>query len=186
VDTSSSETATERGQLLRPALALAGTVAAVAAALRAGLHFEAVLAVLFVGVLTAISVVDVEERRVPNVLVLPATAIALLTQGLLHGDRFVESLVAGLGAALFFLTALVVSRNSVGMGDAKLALLIGVVLGQDVVTALFVAGIAGALAGLAVIARSGLGARKRTIPFAPFLALGGVAGLLLGDPAIYP
>lgn len=175
----------ERRATLRGAVALLGAIAAVAAGARAGLHFEALLAALFVIVLTAIAVVDLEERRVPNLIVLPATVIALMAQGLLHADRFLESLLAGLGAALFFFVAQLVSRNAVGMGDVKLALLIGVVLGEEVVTALFVAAVAAAVVGLALIARSGLGARKSSIPFAPFLAVGAVVSLLVGHPAIY-
>jgi leader peptidase (prepilin peptidase)/N-methyltransferase len=177
--------ALERQPALRATIAMAGAAAALAAGARAGLHFEAVLAAGFVAVLAVISWVDVEERRVPNVLVVPATAIALLAQGLLHADRLVESILAGLGASLFFFVALLISRNSVGMGDVKLALLIGVVLGKDVVGALFLAGLVAAAVGLVLIARHGLGARKTAMPFAPFLALGAVAGLLIGDPAIY-
>jgi prepilin signal peptidase PulO-like enzyme (type II secretory pathway) len=187
VATSSPETAAASDRLapLRATIPLVGALAAVAAGARAGLQFEAVLAAAFVAVLAAISWVDLEERRVPNVLVLPATAVALLAQGLLPTDRFLESVLAGLGAALFFFVAQLISRNSVGMGDVKLALLIGVVLGQDVVGALFVVSIAAALVGLVMMARDGAGARKRAIPFAPFLALGAVVGLLIGDPAIY-
>jgi prepilin signal peptidase PulO-like enzyme (type II secretory pathway) len=187
VATSSPEAAapSDRGAAFRATIPLLGGVAAVAAGARAGLHFEAVLAAAFVGVLAAISWVDLEERRVPNVFVLPATAVALLAQGLLHTDRFLECVLAGLGAALFFFVALLISRNSVGMGDVKLALLIGVVLGDDVVGALFVACVVAALVGVVMIARSGVGARKQAIPFAPFLALGAVLGLLIGSPAIY-
>jgi prepilin signal peptidase PulO-like enzyme (type II secretory pathway) len=187
VDTSSSEPAAglERSALLRPAVALVGAVAAAGAAARAGLHFEAFLAAAFVAVLVAISVVDLEERRVPNWLVLPATAIALLAQGLLHSDRFLESLLAGAGAALLFLLAIVISRNSVGMGDVKLVFLIGIVLGSSLVIAFLVTGVASALVALVLIARHGLGARKQSIPFAPLLALGAVIALLIGEPAIY-
>lgn len=136
--------------------------------------------------LAAISVTDLEERRVPNLLVLPATAIALLAQGLLHSDRFLECLLAGLGAAAFFFVANLVSSQAVGMGDVKLALLLGVVLGLSVLGALLVASLAAAAVGLVLIARGGLGARKSTIPFAPFLALGAVSALLAGSPPIYP
>ena len=185
--TSSSEpiAAAGRSSLLRPAVALVGAVAAAGAAARAGLHFEAFLVVAFVAVLAAISVVDLEERRVPNRLVLPATAIALLAQGLLHTDRFLECLLAGAGAALMFLLAILISRNSVGMGDVKLVFLIGVVLGWTLVVAFFVTGVASALVALVLISRQGLGARKQSIPFAPLLALGAVAALLIGEPAIY-
>jgi leader peptidase (prepilin peptidase) / N-methyltransferase len=149
-------------------------------------HFEALLAVAFVATLAAISLVDMEEHRVPNRLVLPATAIALLAQGLLHPDRLSECLLAGIGAAAFFLVANLVSSRAVGMGDVKLALLLGVVLGTTVVGALFLAGLTAAVVGLLLMARNGVEARKRAIPFAPFLALGAVAALLLGSPPIYP
>ena len=163
-----------------------GAAAALAAATRAGLHVEAVLVVAFVATLAAISVTDIEERRVPNILVLPATGIALLAQGLLHPDRFLECLLAGLGAAGFFFVANLVSDRAVGMGDVKLALLLGVVLGSSILGALFLGGLAAAAVGLVLIARSGLEARKRAIPFAPFLALGAVSALLAGNPPIYP
>ena len=187
MDTSSSEASApaERGSPLRPAVALLGALAAAGAAARAGLHFEALLAAAFVAVLSAITIVDLEERRVPNRLVLPATVIALLAQGLLHTDRFLESVLVGVGAALFFLVAILVSRNSVGMGDVKLVLLIGVVLGWDLVIALYETGLAGAVVATVLITRGGLDARKEFIPFAPLLAIGAVAALLLGEPAIY-
>lgn len=174
-----------RSSTVRLVVAWLGAVAAVGAAVRAGLHFEAVLAAAFVGVLAVATVVDLEERRVPNRLVLPATAIALLAQGLLHGDRFLESVAAGAGAALFFLLANIVSRNAVGMGDVKLVLLIGVVLGQDIVLALFLTGVAGAIAAIVLMVRGGLAARKQAIPYAPFLAVGAVAALLLGSSPLY-
>jgi len=162
-----------------------GAVAAVAAGVRAGLQFEAVLAAGFVAVLAVATLVDLEERRVPNRLVLPATAIALLAQGLLHGDRFLECVAAGAGAAAFFLLANIFSRNAVGMGDVKLVLLIGVVLGQAIVLALFLTGFAGAIAAIMLMARGGMAARKQAIPYAPFLAVGAVAALLLGNSPLY-
>jgi leader peptidase (prepilin peptidase)/N-methyltransferase len=60
----------------------------------------------------------------------------------------------------------------------------GLYLGQAVVPALLVGFGAGALVGLIMIAREGSDARKRAIPFGPFLALGGVVGLWVGDPII--
>jgi leader peptidase (prepilin peptidase)/N-methyltransferase len=185
LDSSETAAAIGRHPAFRGALVALGTTAAVAAAARAGLHFEAVLAAAFVAVLTAASIVDLEERRIPNGLVLPATAIALLAQGLLHTDRFVECVVAGVGAAALFLAAKLVSRNAVGMGDVKLVLLIGVILGKSVLDALLVAGVAGAIVGIALIASNGLGARKQAIPYAPVLALGAVTTLLLGSSPLY-
>jgi leader peptidase (prepilin peptidase) / N-methyltransferase len=157
--------------------------AAAVAAVRAGLRFEAVLVVAFVAVLTAVSVVDVEERRVPNRLVVPALAIALFAQSLLHTGRLLECVLAGAGAAAFFVANFFAS-NAVGLGDVKLVLLMGVVLGEDVLAALFVAGLAAAVAGLVLLARRGF-SRGHTIPFAPFLALGAATALLIGTPPLY-
>jgi leader peptidase (prepilin peptidase)/N-methyltransferase len=71
-----------------------------------------------------------------------------------------------------------------GLGDVKLAATMGLFLGRNVAPAILVALLAGSLVGLAMIARQGAAARKRAIPFGPFLALGGVVGLLAGDQII--
>ena len=71
-----------------------------------------------------------------------------------------------------------------GLGDVKLAALMGLLLGRDVAPAILVALLAGSAVGLAMIARHGSAARKTAIPFGPFLALGGVVGLLAGEPLI--
>jgi leader peptidase (prepilin peptidase)/N-methyltransferase len=70
------------------------------------------------------------------------------------------------------------------MGDVKLAAVMGLYLGQAVVPAMLIGFGAGALVGLTMIARKGADARKQAIPFGPFLALGGVAGLWVGDPIV--
>ena len=67
-----------------------------------------------------------------------------------------------------------------GMGDVKLALMLGAALGTSVVIALVVACFAVALAGLALIVRQGSSARKRAVPFGPFLAGGAVIALFAG------
>jgi leader peptidase (prepilin peptidase)/N-methyltransferase len=84
---------------------------------------------------------------------------------------------------LLFLAALAYPRG-MGMGDVKLAAVMGLFLGRNVAAAILVALLAGSLVGLAMIARHGADARKRAIPFGPFLALGGVVGLLLGDELV--
>ena len=71
-----------------------------------------------------------------------------------------------------------------GLGDVKLAAVMGLFLGRNVAPALLVALLAGSVVGLAIIAREGGAARKRAIPFGPFLALGGIVGLLAGDPMV--
>jgi leader peptidase (prepilin peptidase)/N-methyltransferase len=88
-----------------------------------------------------------------------------------------ERLLAGLGAAAFLFAAALVRPEGMGLGDAKLAGVLGIYLGAAVLDALVVAFAAGSLAGLALLARHGWKARTRTIPFAPFLALGALAAI---------
>jgi leader peptidase (prepilin peptidase)/N-methyltransferase len=71
-----------------------------------------------------------------------------------------------------------------GLGDVKLAAVMGLFLGRTVAPAILVALLAGSVVGLALIARDGAGARKRAIPFGPFLALGSVVALLVGDQLV--
>ena len=91
-----------------------------------------------------------------------------------------RAIAAGGAGGAFFLAALAYPRG-MGLGDVKLAAVMGLFLGRNVVPAIFVALLSGALVGLAIVARHGAGARKKAIPFGPFLALGGVVGLLAGD-----
>jgi leader peptidase (prepilin peptidase)/N-methyltransferase len=71
-----------------------------------------------------------------------------------------------------------------GMGDVKLAGVMGLYLGSAVAPALLVAFVAGSVVGLGVIARVGAAGRKMGIPFAPFLALGGLVGMLAGPELV--
>src|SRR5207237_1255144 len=79
---------------------------------------------------------------------------------ILHPDRAVESAVAALGAAAFLLVPGLVARGAVGMGDVKLALLLGAALGRGVVTALLLGCAAASIAGLVLLVRHGAGARR--------------------------
>jgi leader peptidase (prepilin peptidase) / N-methyltransferase len=74
----------------------------------------------------------------------------------------------------------VISRGAVGMGAVKFALLMGLVLAQDVITGVFVGTLAGGVAGAVVLWRQGKEGRKTAIPYAPFLAAGALVALLVG------
>lgn len=141
---------------------------------------DALVAVFFVAVLVVVSVVDIRRRIIPNRIVLPAAAIMLAARTLVHPS--VVWLVAGAGAAAFLLAAAVVRPGGMGMGDVKLALLLGVAVGRTVPLALAVALVAAALPSLGILVRHGARGRTMGIPFAPFLALGGVVALLAGAP----
>jgi leader peptidase (prepilin peptidase)/N-methyltransferase len=127
--------------------------------------------------LAAISAIDIAEQRVPNVLVLPA-ALACAALSIAAGPS-----VGGLltGAALVVILALVslARPRALGMGDVKLALLVVVGLDGSAARALLLGFVLATLAGLAMIARYGASARRRSLPLAPFIAAGSLLALLI-------
>jgi leader peptidase (prepilin peptidase)/N-methyltransferase len=164
---------------LYPAVELTAALLLAGCVLAFGLTADAALAAFFCCVLVAISAVDLEHRIVPNVIVLPATALALPAHTLLHPSP--EWALAALGASLFLFLAVLAYPAGMGMGDVKLALFMGAVLGKAVAVALMLGMIAALIPGLYLLARHGSKARKMAIPFAPFLALGSVIALFWGD-----
>ena len=148
-----------------------------------GFSWHAAAGSVFCIALVVISAIDIEHRIVPNKIVLPAAAVVLAL--MLVWKLSIEWPVAGLGAALFlFIVALAYPRG-MGMGDVKLALLLGVGTGRSVPLALF-AGMATALVpSIVLFTRHGSAARKMAIPFAPFLALGGLFALFAGNHVVH-
>lgn len=138
--------------------------------------------ILLVTFLVPIALIDFDTRTIPNKLTLPAAVLALLAIVALDVDFLVEALIAGAaGFAFFFLAALAYPRG-MGMGDVKLAGVLGLYLGRAVGPAIFIGLIAGVVVGVAVIARKGAKEGRQTkVPFGPFLALGGVIALFVGD-----
>ncbi len=146
-----------------------------------GLSGEAFLAAFFVSVLAVLSVIDLGERRLPNRIVLPAFAAVLAAHIALSPGQSAEWTIAALGAAAFFFVPAIFYPAAMGMGDVKLALLLGAMLGKAVVTAIFVAALAGGVVSIALLIAYGASARKRAVAFGPFLALGGAVALFAGD-----
>lgn len=143
-----------------------------------GLSAEGLLAAAFCAVLVVLSAIDVEHRIVPNRIVLPAAGVALVAHTLI--DPSPEWLIAALGASGFLLVAALVHPRGMGMGDVKLALLLGAVLGFEVALALMIAMVSALVPAIVVAARGGA-VRKLAIPFVPFLALGSVIALFWGE-----
>lgn len=148
--------------------------------LRFGVDAEGLAGVFFVAVLAVLALKDLEERRIPNVIVLPATAIVLIAVAALRTDHLVEALVAAVAAGAFLFLPTLFARGGVGMGDVKLAMLLGAGLGWGIALALLLGCLAASVAGAVLIVRGGAQARKTAIPFAPFLVLGAVAAIALG------
>jgi leader peptidase (prepilin peptidase) / N-methyltransferase len=126
-----------------------------------------------------LAAIDLERRLVPNRIVLPAAAAVLLLASMLAPDQAAERVLAGSAAAGGLLLAAHLRPGDLGMGDVKLALLLGVALGGAVVTALAVGFGAVGLVGLVLVARSGRPALRTQLPLVPFLALGAVVALVL-------
>ena len=135
--------------------------------------------VFFVGVLVVLSVIDIRTRRLPNRIVLPAAAVVFAAQVALEPERALEWTLAALGAfgVLFVLAA--INPAGLGMGDVKLALLLGAALGWQVLGALVLGFVLAAGAGVVMIVRGGWAARKNTLPLGPCLAAGGILVLFL-------
>jgi leader peptidase (prepilin peptidase)/N-methyltransferase len=145
---------------------------------RFGLTADALLGSFFCAALVAVSATDLEHRIVPNRVVVPAAAVALLAQTALHPS--VEWAIAGFGASGFLFVAALAYPSGMGMGDVKLALLLGAMLGRTVPIALMLGMTAALVPSFVLVARHGASARRMGIPLAPFLALGGVASLFFG------
>jgi leader peptidase (prepilin peptidase) / N-methyltransferase len=142
------------------------------------------LGLIFVAMLAAITLTDLERRIIPNTILIAgavaAVALVAATDPSSLSERAIAAAAAGGGLFLF---ALAFPRG-MGMGDVKLAAVMGLYLGSAVAPALLIAVLAGTIVGVGVMLGRGAGARKLAVPFGPFLALGGVIALLAGDQLI--
>jgi leader peptidase (prepilin peptidase)/N-methyltransferase len=171
--------AEQRGQL-RPAVAVATSVLVMLAFARFGLGGRALGAAFLLCVVAALAVVDLEQRRIPNRIVLPAIAAVLAAQIVLDPRGTPQVIAIALASGLFFCLPLLVSPSGVGMGDVKLAVLLGAALGQAVVLAIAVAVATAFVVAVALLVRDGATARKSAIAFGPFLAVGAAVAIFLG------
>lgn len=140
---------------------------------------EAALAAGFCAVLVTLSVIDARYRIVPNRIVVPAAAVALAFHTLI--DPSPEWILAALAASAFLFIAVLAYPKGLGMGDVKLALLLGAVLGASVSAALMIGFLSALVPAIVLFVRHGSAARKMEVPLVPFLSLGAVLALFLGE-----
>lgn len=164
--------------LVYPAVELVTAILLAGCVLTFGLSAKAAVAVFFCAVLVAVSAIDLEHRIIPNRIVLPAFVVVLLANTAL--DPSPKWALGALGASGFLFAAALAYPAGMGMGDVKLALLMGAALGKTVSVALMAGMLAAMIPGLVLLARHGRKARKMGIPFGPFLALGSVVALFWG------
>jgi leader peptidase (prepilin peptidase) / N-methyltransferase len=166
-----------------PAVELATSVLLAACIVAFGFTLHALAAAVFCAALVVVTATDLTHRIVPNLVVLPAAAIVCVL--MTAAEPSPEWAIAGLGAAAFLLLVALAYPGGMGMGDVKLALLMGVALGRTVAVALPLGMVLALVPAAVLFARHGSGARKMAIPFAPFLALGSVIALFAGDALVH-
>jgi len=145
---------------------------------------EAAIGCLFVAMLAAVTLTDLEQRIIPNKVLIVGALICIAIAAPTDPSGLPERAIAAAAAGTVFFVVVLAYPKGMGLGDVKLAATMGLFLGRAVAPAILAALLIGSAVGLALIARHGSEARKMAIPFGPFLALGGVIGLLAGDQLV--
>lgn len=130
--------------------------------------------------LVGVAAYDFANRRIKNVVTVPVSLLAVLLRLAFERSAVVEILIAGLVCFLAVFALSVFLRGGLGMGDVKLAGMLGFVLGEAVVTALFVGTVVGGVA--AAVLLFGDSGRKATLAYGPYLAVGGMVAILASHP----
>jgi len=144
-----------------------------------GFTLEALIAAIFCWLLVIVTRTDLEHRLIPDLIVLPG-ALALVVLRTID-DPSLEWILSALGAGIVLFLIVLVYPRGLGMGDVKLAALLGAGLGISVVVAMFVGFFVAFVPAAILFVRHGRAARKHAIPLGPFLALGGLVALFWGD-----
>jgi leader peptidase (prepilin peptidase)/N-methyltransferase len=143
------------------------------------------LGLLSVFVLVPVALIDLDHHMIPNRITAPAALLAIGLGSALDPSGEPGRLIAGAAAGGFFLLAAIASPRGMGMGDVKLAGVMGLLLGDWVAPALLIALLAGIAAGVVVMSRREPGERQGVgVPFGPALALGGLVALFAGHAII--
>jgi leader peptidase (prepilin peptidase)/N-methyltransferase len=144
-----------------------------------------VLGLLLATALIPITLIDLDHRLIPNKITGPAAIAAIVAIAALDLDFLPEALIAAAAGGGFFFIAAVLYPRGMGMGDVKLAGMLGLYLGRAVGPAILIALLSGVILGAVIIARKGATeGRKTAVPFGPFLALGGMVAFFVGNELV--
>jgi leader peptidase (prepilin peptidase)/N-methyltransferase len=150
-----------------------------------GVDSDIWLGFAFVLLLIPIAFIDLDHRIIPNKLTLLGAAVGIVLVAVFETDSILEHAIAAVAAFLFLFVAAIAYPAGMGMGDVKLAGVMGIYLGRNVAPAMLIALVSGTLVGAAIIARKGAKeGRKTAVPFGPFLALGSVIALYVGGDIV--
>jgi leader peptidase (prepilin peptidase) / N-methyltransferase len=167
-----------------PAVELLTAAAFAAVVALRGFDDDLVLELPFVASLIALAGIDLDHKLLPNKIVYPMAAYGLAATAIVDSGDLVEHLIAAAGGFLFLFVAVLAYPRGMGLGDVKLAGAMGLYLGLSIVPAMLVAFLTGTIVGVGIMAREGVQARKKAVPFGVFLALGGIVGVLAGPELI--
>ncbi len=142
-----------------------------------GATLQGFVASVFCLALVIVTATDLEYRLIPNRVVGPASLVVLVGMTIVHPSPVWA--ICAVGAAGFLLVFSLISPQGMGMGDVKLAFLMGAALGTSVVAALVIASLASLVPSVVILVRHGRAGRKVGFPFGPFLALGSVVALFV-------
>jgi leader peptidase (prepilin peptidase)/N-methyltransferase len=167
-------------------------VEALTAALCAGsvvVHHSAsslVLSLALIVLVVPAALIDLEHRIIPNSLTALGAGVAIVLGLALDPSGEPQRLIAGAAAGGMLLAAALAYPGGMGMGDVKLAGVMGLFLGRAVAPAIVIALLAGVFVGAVIVARKGTQAgRKTAVPFGPFLALGAVVATFAGEGIVH-
>jgi leader peptidase (prepilin peptidase)/N-methyltransferase len=147
---------------------------------------QTTLGLVLVTFLVPIAVIDFDLKVIPNKLTGPAAVLAVALGAVLEPSYLPEQLIAGAGALVFFLLPALIHKKGMGMGDVKLAAVLGLYLGRNVAPAIMIGLVLGVIVGAAVVAVKGVSEGRRTkVPFGPFLAMGALVAFFAGDAIVH-
>jgi leader peptidase (prepilin peptidase)/N-methyltransferase len=143
------------------------------------------LSVVLILLLVPAALIDLEHRIIPNRITALGALLGLGIGLALDPAGEPERLLAAAIAGSVLLAAALAYPGGMGMGDVKLAGVMGLFLGRAVAAAVMIALLIGALVGALIIARKGTReGRKTAVPFGPFLAVGGVVAVFAGHELV--
>jgi leader peptidase (prepilin peptidase)/N-methyltransferase len=153
--------------------------------LRFGADQDVWLPIVFVLVLIPITFIDLDLQIIPDKITGPAVIAGAILVATTRTDDIVEHLIAAFAAFAFLYAAVYAYPKGMGVGDVKLAFVMGLFLGRAVAPGMMIAFLTGSLVGVAIMAKKGVAAgRKTKVPFGPFLAFGSVVALFYGDDIV--
>jgi leader peptidase (prepilin peptidase)/N-methyltransferase len=147
---------------------------------------EIALSVALILVVVPAALIDLQARIIPNTLTALGAVVALALGLALDPGGEPQRLIAGAAAGGFLLLAALAYPGGMGMGDVKLAAVIGLFLGRAAAPAILIALLCAVLAGAVIVARAGVReGRKTAVPFGPFLAFGAIVATFVGQDIVH-